>query len=889
MKSAEIRRSFLEYFQKNGHEVVRSSPLVPQNDPTLMFTNAGMVQFKDVFTGKETRPYSRATSSQKCVRAGGKHNDLENVGRTARHHTFFEMLGNFSFGDYFKEGAIVYAWEWLTKVLGIDARRLVITVFGGEASLGLGPDDEARAIWKKVTGFGDDRIIGMGMKDNFWMMGDTGPQGPCSEIHYFIGDGEPTLSTFGDEPAPDGRGWMEIWNLVFMQFDRAVKDGPLTPLPKPSIDTGAGLERVAAVVEGVTSNYDTDLLRPLVEAAARMAKKTYTASMNEDDVSMRVLADHCRATSFLIADGVLPSNEGRGYTLRRIMRRAIRHAVRLGIAEGEYRHLCEELVVRMSAQYPELTEARGLIGRAVEAEDVGFRRTLDRGLKLLDDEFARLPKGATIPGETVFKLYDTYGFPADLTRTIADEKGYVVDEAGFQREMEVQRARSADFAGSGEVAVADVYKALRAELGATEFLGYTTLEATQPIAALLDGKGARIERAEAGSEVQVITRATPFYGESGGQVGDTGRITGAGFTIDINDTQKPGGELIVMKGKVTDGEVRVGAEARLSVDRARREAIKKNHSATHLLHWALRKVLGDHVAQKGSLVAPDRLRFDFSHFQPIREEEKLEIERLVNQEILHNHAADVTVTGFDEAKRLGAMALFGEKYGEKVRVLRLGENSVELCGGTHVERTGDIGFFKLTTEAGIAQGVRRVEAVTGTGAVAYVQKLEEELARAAERTRTPLFQVAASVEKLQKDLKDRDRKIEELQRKLALGGSSGGRDLMERAREVAGIRVLSARSDVGDPKALREVADQLRNKLKSGVVVLGGVGPDGKVALVAAVTPDLVARVSAGKIISSISPLVGGKGGGKPDLAQGGGSDASKLDEALESVYRLIA
>jgi alanyl-tRNA synthetase len=568
------------------------------------------------------------------------------------------------------------------------------------------------------------------------------------------------------------------------------------------------------------------------------------------------------------------------------MRRAIRHAVRLGIGEGEYRRLCEELIAKMSGQYPELAEARGLIGRAVDAEDNGFRRTLDRGLRLLDDEFARLPKGATVPGETVFKLYDTYGFPADLTRTIADEKGYVVDEAGFNREMEAQRARSADFAGSGEVAVADVYKALRAELGPTQFLGYETLESTQPIAALLDGKGARIDRASKGDEVQIVARATPFYGESGGQVGDTGRVTGAGFSIDINDTQKPGGELIVMKGKVADGEVRVGAEAKLSVDGPRREAIKKNHSATHLLHWALRKVLGDHVAQKGSLVAPDRLRFDFSHFQPIRDEEKAEIERLVNREILLNHPADITVTAFDEAKKLGAMALFGEKYGDKVRVLRLGENSIELCGGTHVSRTGDIGFFKLTTETGIAQGVRRVEAVTGVGAVAYVQKLEEELARAAERTRTPLFQVAATVDKLQKDLKDRERKIEELQRKLASGG---GRDLTENAREVAGVKVLSARSDVGDPKALREVADQLRNKLKSGVVVLGGVGQDGKVALVAAVTADLVSRISAGKIISSISPLVGGKGGGKPDLAQGGGTDASKLDEALESVYRLIA
>jgi alanyl-tRNA synthetase len=884
MKSSEIRKSFLDYFLKNAHEVVRSSPLVPQNDPTLQFTNAGMVQFKDVFTGRETRPYKRATTSQKCVRAGGKHNDLENVGRTARHHTFFEMLGNFSFGDYFKEDAIAFAWEWLVKGLALDPTRLVITVFGGDAGLKLGPDDEARKIWKKVTGFGDDRIFGMGMADNFWMMGDTGPQGPCSEIHFSVGDKLLAPSTFGQEPAPDGTGWMEIWNLVFMQFQKATKDSPLEPLPRPSIDTGAGLERVAAVVQGVTSNYDTDLLRPIVEAAGQMAKKKYGASMGDDDVSMRVLADHARASTFLIADGVLPSNEGRGYTLRRIMRRAIRHGVRLGLGEGEFGMLCEQVIGLMSAQYPEVREAHGLISRAVDNEDVNFRRTLDRGMKLIEDQFSTLQKGATVPGETVFKLYDTFGFPADLTRVIAEERGFVVDEGGFDREMNKQKARSEDFV-SNDVAVADVYKALREEHGATKFLGYEATEADGTIVAMLDGKGQRIERAESGADVQLVASATPFYGESGGQMGDAGSLRGADFEVQISDAQKPTGDLIVHHGKVVKGTVARGATAHFTVDVARRDAIRANHSATHLLHLALKEVLGDHVAQKGSLVAPDRLRFDFSHFQPMTEAEKRKVEDLVNYEIRANADSVIAVQSFDEAKRSGAVALFGEKYGDTVRVMRIGRRSVELCGGTHVRRAGDIGLFKITTEVGIAQGVRRLEAVTGEGAVLYVQKLEDELTHAADRMRSPLFSVAAQVERLQKELKEREKRIEELQRKLASGG---GRDLLADAREVAGIRVLSTRSDVGDPKALREVADQLRDKIKSGVVVLGGVG-DGKVSLVAAVSADLVGRVHAGKIISELAKLVGGKGGGKPDLAQGGGSDPSKLDEALAAVYGLIS
>ncbi len=887
MESLEIRQSFIQYFARHHHEVVRSSPLVPQNDPTLMFTNAGMVQFKDVFTGKETRPYQRATSSQKCVRAGGKHNDLENVGRTARHQTFFEMLGNFSFGDYFKADAIEYAWEWLTLALKLDPRRMVVSVFGGDKELGIGPDDEARKIWHKVTGFSDDRIFGLGLKDNFWMMGDTGPQGPCSEIYYYVGDrANADPATFGQEPAPDGTGWVEIWNLVFMQFERPAKDAPLQPLPRPSIDTGAGLERVCAVVQGVKSNYDTDLLRPLVETAAQLGKKNYGASMSDDDVSMRVLAEHARATAFLMADGVNPSNEGKGYVLRRIMRRAIRHGVRLGLSEGAFAQLCGQVVTSMSPVYPELTAARELILRAGEAEDTGFRRTLDRGLKLLDEQFGKTAPGKkTLPGSVVFQLYDTFGFPPDLTRVIAEERGFDIDESGFEKAMEEQRARSSEFAGSSETKVGDVYKSLRAELGPSEFLGYHSTEAVGPIVALLV-KGTRVDTAESGETVEIIARATPFYGESGGQVGDSGRIHGGGFEVRVDDTQKPGGDLIVHVGKVVSGRVHVGASATFTVDVERRDAIRGNHSATHLLHWALRKVLGDHVTQKGSLVAPDRLRFDFSHFAPMTEEERRRVEELVNHEVLKNQDAQTTETSFDEARQLGAMALFGEKYGDRVRVMRIGDNSVELCGGTHVRRAGDIGLFKITEEAGIAQGVRRIEAVTGRGALEYVQKLEDELGRAAERTRAPRFKVVEQIERLQKELKERERKIEELQRTLAMGG--GGRDILSQVREVGGIKVLAARSDVGDPKALREVADQLRGKLGSGVVVLAGVA-DGKVSLVAAVTADLIGRFNAGKIIGAISTTVGGKGGGRPEMAQGGGSDADKLDEALESVYKLLS
>ena len=885
MQSSQLRKHFLDYFAKNGHEVVRSSPLVPGNDPTLLFTNAGMVQFKDVFTGRETRTYKRATTSQKCVRAGGKHNDLENVGRTARHHTFFEMLGNFSFGDYFKEDAIeLRLGAGSSKELGIDPQRLVVTVFGGDAGLGLGPDDEARAIWKKVTGFSDERIIGMGLKDNFWMMGDTGPQGPCSEIHYHVG-GDANLATFDKEPGPDGVGWMEIWNLVFMQFERKAKDSPLAALPRPSIDTGAGLERVAAVLQNVRSNYDTDLLRPLVDAAGVLAKKAYAADHSDDAVSMRVLADHARATAFLIGDNVTPSNEGRGYVLRRIMRRAIRHGVRLGLKEGDFGKLCGDVIQKMGEAYPELIEARTLIGRAVDAEDQAFRRTLDRGLKLFDEAVGKLPKKGQVPGEVVFKLYDTYGFPADLTRVIAEERGLSVDEAGFDREMDKQRARG-DFGGSGEAAVSDIWKELRGKLGATEFLGYDTVRGDSEIIALVK-KGAPVESIAAGDEIELVTKTTPFYGESGGQVGDVGQVlVGDALAVEVTDTQKPGGDLIVHRGTAKQA-LKIGQRVSLRVDAQRRDRTRANHSATHLMHLALKQVLGSHVAQKGSLVGPDRLRFDFAHFQPMTDEEKRRVEDLVNDEIRKNVDTRTELLGFDEAKKAGAVALFGEKYGDRVRVLHIGSESVELCGGTHVRRAGDIGLFKITQEAGVAQGIRRIEAQTGAGAIAFVRKLESELDGAAQKLKAAPFDVAAKVERLNDEVKSLRRELEEQKRKMALGGGGGG-DLLSKARDVGGIKVISARTEVGDPKALREVADQVRDKLGSGLVVLGGVA-DGKVSLVAALTADLTGRLHAGKIIGELAKIIGGKGGGRPELAQAGGPDAERLDEALEKTFELAA
>ncbi len=880
----QIRSTFIEYFKKNGHEIVRSSALVPQGDPTLLFTNAGMVQFKDVFTGRETRDYKRATSSQKCIRAGGKHNDLENVGRTARHHTFFEMLGNFSFGDYFKADAIRFAWELLEQY-GIDKKRLMFTVFGGDKTLGIEADDEARALWRKVTGVGDDKVLGLGLKDNFWMMGDTGPQGPCSEIHYHQGDHLPCPERQCLGPACDCDRWLEIWNLVFMQYEKKTAGGPLERLPAPSIDTGMGLERLTAVIQGLMTNYDTDLLRPYITRAEALSKKSYGKDA-EDDVSMRVIADHARASAFLIADGVFPDKAQREYVLRRIFRRAVRHGKRLGIDEPFMHIVCGDVVDQMGADFPELTERRPTIERVTLEEETRFRQTLDRGLKLLDEEIAGLGGGKQIPGGVVFKLYDTFGFPTDLTAIIAGERGLTIDQAGFDAAMAKQQAQG-EFAGQ-DAAVNDIYKALPQELGKTEFLGYQGRgeQGAGDIQLILVG-GARVKSAGAGAKVEVVTKATPFYGESGGQIGDTGMLETETARVRIEDTQKPAGDVIIHRGVVDSGMLQTGQRATLMVDGDRRDRVRANHSATHLLHHALRKVLGDHVTQKGSLVAPDKLRFDFSHFAPMTEDEKRTVEELVNEEIRANEDSRVEVMAFDDARKVGAMALFGEKYGDKVRVMRIGRQSVELCGGTHVRRAGDIGLFKITSETGVAQGVRRIEAVTGAGALEHVRRLEAELGKAGAALKAGPFEVADRVLKLGKELKEREREIEALRGKLASGGA---RDLMADVREVAGVKLLVTRTDVADPKALREVGDKLRERIGSGVIVIGGADlAGGKVALLALVTADLVGRFHAGKIVGEVAKAVGGKGGGRPDLAQAGGTQPENLDSALALVPGLLA
>jgi alanyl-tRNA synthetase len=894
--SVRVRRQFLEYFRRQGHEIVRSSPLVP-SDPTLLFTNAGMVQFKDVFTGQKQLGYKRASTSQKCVRAGGKHNDLDNVGRTARHHTFFEMLGNFSFGDYFKTDAIAFAWEFLVQELALDPQRMCVSVFAGDSGLGLGPDDEARELWKKVSGYGDDRIFGLGMKDNFWMMGDTGPQGPCSEIHYWLGDGKADLGRFGDEPAADGSGWVEIWNLVFMQFERPHKDAPLRPLPRPSIDTGAGLERVTAVAIGQRSNYDTDLFIPLLETVAHACGKPYRRTDSEDDVGMRVLADHSRATVNLIADGVLPSNLSRGYVLRSIMRRAIRFAVRLGLPAGFFATLCQQVIVLLGDIYPELRKASSLIEKAVNAEDEGFRSTIDRGLRLISDtELAAGPSDTKVlPGKVAFQLHDTFGFPLDLTQVIGREQGFAVDEVGFAEEMRKQRERS-KFAGSGDQAVSTAYHALRAAHGGTTFLGYgagVTGEQGQGRILAIIAHGQSVDAAAAGDEVEILTDRTPLYGRSGGQVGDTGRIVKreAGDTdtdasaceAEVLDTWKPVPELIVAKARVTSGSLFVGEEVTIQVDSDRRQRIRRNHSATHLLHLALREVLGQHVTQKGSYVGPDKLTFDFSHFSPLTAAELKRVEQLVNAAIRRNAAAVTEECSYDDAQKRGAMALFGEKYGDRVRVLALGE-SVELCGGTHVTRTGDIGLLKITSETGIAKGIRRIEALTAEAAEDHLAAREAELAAAAETLRTGPLEVSDRVGKLLEELKSREREILQLQKKLASSSSAG---LYSEEKDLGGLHVVARRVDVADAKALRELAESLIGDGKAQVVALGSADGD-KVALVVAVAKAHTGKLQAGKLVAALASQVGGKGGGKPEVAQAGGSDPSKLDDTLRSLFPLV-
>ncbi len=887
--ASDVRAAFLDFFKQKGHEVVPSSPIVPQNDPTLMFTNAGMVQFKDVFTGKDVRPYTRATSSQKCIRISGKHNDLENVGVTARHHTFFEMLGNFSFGDYFKEEAIAYAWELLTKTYGLPAEKMCVTVFGGEA--GLPADDEARAIWKKVTGYPDEKIISMGMKDNFWQMGDIGPCGPCTEIHWYHGDGC-DLSTFNEEPGSDGKGWMEIWNNVFMQFERSVVDGEakLEPLPKPCVDTGAGLERVAAVLQGVTSNYDTDLLRALVDKAADISKKKYFGSGGDDDVSMRVIADHARTTAFLIAEGVFPDRAGRPYVLRRVMRRAIRHGHRLGIGRPFFHEVAGEVVALMGEHYPELVQRKELILSVTEQEEVRFRQTIDRGLKILDEEVAamRSSNRTVIGGEMAFKLYDTYGFPLDLTEVIAKERDLGVDTSGYDKALEEQRARS-EGSKVGEEAVEDVWRKALAKGTAVRFSGYEREEGEGTIVAITRG-AALVESAREGEEVGVVTDVTPFYGEAGGQVGDRGTITSDGAKVQVLDTQKPVIGLTVHLGKIAWGELKVGDKVRLTVDHARRTATRRNHTATHLLHWALRLVLGESAQQKGSLVAPDRLRFDFSYGKAVTAEEIAKIEDLVNAKILTDAPVETQVLPIEEAKKSGAMAIFEEKYGDVVRVLTMTRDSVELCGGTHARALGEIGLFKIVSEGGVAAGVRRMEAATGLNALAYVRQLEGGLKSAAKAAKSGTHDLAERIEKLLEHDRALEREVADLKRKLAMGGSGGGGidDMLKAARDIPGGKALAIKVDAMDAATQRELAEKLRDKLGDAVVLVGTVnGP--KASLVLTVSKSLTDRYKAGDLIKTVAAHVGGSGGGRPDMAQAGGADVDKIDEAVASLYRSIS
>jgi alanyl-tRNA synthetase len=861
MGSAELRAAFLDYFKGQGHTVVPSSSLVPGNDPTLLFTNAGMVQFKDVFLGKDHRNYVRAASSQRCVRAGGKHNDLENVGYTARHHTFFEMLGNFSFGDYFKADAIRFAWEFVTGKdwLGIDPSRLMVTVYH--------TDDEAFDLWHEAIGLPKDRIVRIGDKpgggsDNFWQMGETGPCGPCTEIFYDHGPGIPGGPPGSDDA--DGDRWIEIWNLVFMQFDRSA-DGTLTPLPKPSVDTGMGLERVAAVMQGVHSNYEIDLFRDLIGAAAEATGTTDLAAN-----SLKVIADHIRATSFLIADGVLPSNEGRGYVLRRIMRRAIRHGFMLGQRKPFFYRLVAALEREMGAAYPELTAQRAHLERVIRQEEERFAETLTQGMALLDDAIATI-RGKVIPGETVFKLYDTYGFPVDLTNDIARERGLTLDEAGFESAMDEQRARARAASKFGVDLRADV----KVE-GQSRFTGYETERDAGRVVEIFRGKEP-VQELLAGQEGQVVLDATPFYAESGGQVGDRGMLTAGGAKFVVADTQKLG-KAHVHVGRLEAGSLRVGETVTAEVDHDLRQATRLNHTATHLLHAALRKVLGTHVTQKGSLVSPERLRFDFAHYSAVTPEELREIERLVNAEIRANAAAETRLMKFDEAVAAGAMALFGEKYEDEVRVLRVGEFSTELCGGTHVARAGDIGLFRIVSEGGIAAGVRRIEAVTGEAAIDYMVETDHRLRGVAGVLKATRDDVEDKVRQLVERSRRLEKEIAQLKDKLASGQ---GRDLAADAAEVAGVKFLATKVDGADAAALRNAVDQLKSKLGSAVVVLGSVDPEGKVMLIAGVTADLTAKVKAGDIVNHVARQVGGKGGGRPDLAQAGGTDPSRLDEAL--------
>ncbi|MBD3821371.1 MAG: alanine--tRNA ligase [Thiotrichales bacterium] len=860
MTSAEIRKAFLDFFVKQGHTAVHSSPVVPANDPTLLFTNAGMVQFKETFLGQETRDYTRATSVQRCIRAGGKHNDLENVGYTARHHTFFEMLGNFSFGDYFKREAIQFAWKFLTEELNLPPEKLWVTVFD--------EDKEAEDIWLKEMNIDATRFSRCGAKDNFWSMGDTGPCGPCSEIFY--DHGESVAGGPPGSPDEDGDRYIEIWNLVFMQFDRSA-DGTLTPLPKPSVDTGMGLERLAAVMQKVHNNYDIDLFKAIVQKASEL-----TGEKDLANSSLRVIADHIRSCSFMIVDGVLPSNEGRGYVLRRIIRRAIRHGYKLGQTQAFFHKLVPVLVEQMGDAYPELVKEQANVERALKLEEERFAETLENGMKILEEDIASL-QSDVISGTTAFKLYDTYGFPLDLTADVARERGLTVDEVGFEREMEAQRerARSASNFSAQSKGKIDFN-------GQTKFLGYHKDDADGVIQAIFVGE-ASVESAVEGQDAIVILDQTPFYGESGGQAGDSGSLTEGMNSFHVDDCQKQGGAFLHI-GRVTAGQLKVGQTLHAQVDVAARRASEKNHSATHLLHAALRQILGTHVQQKGSLVQPERLRFDFAHFEPISAEKLLEIEKLVNHNIMLNTPVCTEEMNIEAAKSKGAMALFGEKYGDVVRVVDMGTFSIELCGGTHVNSTGEIGPFRILSETGIASGVRRIEAVTGEGAWDAIYKNEQTLLNISAAVKSDKQQVENKVLQLVAEQREQEKLIKQLQSKLA---SSQGSDLASSVVKVGDVSVLAAKLEGADVNTLRETLDSLRDKLEPAIIVLSAVMDD-KVTLVAGVSKSITQTYQAGELVNHVASQVGGKGGGRPDMAQAGGNDPSKLDEALASVQAWV-
>ncbi|GAB3523705.1 alanine--tRNA ligase [Photobacterium alginatilyticum] len=869
MSTDEIRRAFLAFFESKGHQIVESSSLVPANDPTLLFTNAGMNQFKDTFLGLEKRSYTRATTAQRCVRAGGKHNDLENVGFTARHHTFFEMLGNFSFGDYFKQDAIKYAWEFLTDVLKLPQDRLLVTVYE--------TDDEAFAIWNKEMGIPADRIVRIGDKkggkpyesDNFWQMGDTGPCGPCTEIFY--DHGEHIWGGRPGTPEEDGDRFIEIWNNVFMQFNRQA-DGTMEPLPKPSVDTGMGIERIAAIMQGVHSNYEIDIFQTLIKKAADVIG--YEDLSNQ---SLRVVADHIRSCAYLIVDGVMPSNEGRGYVLRRIIRRAVRHGNKLGAQGAFFYKLVGPLAEIMGTAGEELKKQQAMVEKVLKIEEDNFGRTLDRGMTILNDALDSLD-GKVLDGETVFKLYDTYGFPADLTNDVARERGFSIDEEGFNNAMEAQRQRARE---AGQFGV-DYNEAIKVD-ASTEFCGYTGTDGEGEVVALYRG-GEAVDSISAGEEALVVMNNTPFYAESGGQCGDTGVMTAAGIQFDVADTQKFG-DAIGHKGTLAEGALKVGDKLTATVDAARRAAISLNHSATHLLHAALRNLLGEHVAQKGSLVKPESLRFDFSNLEAVKPEQLREIERVVNEQIRLNHSIDTNIMDIEAAKEKGAMALFGEKYDDEVRVLSMGEFSTELCGGIHANNTGDIGLFKIVSEGGIAAGIRRIEAVTGEAAIEALHKQEALLSETAALVKSDAASVATKVSVLVAHSKQLEKEIQQLKDKLAAQESAG---LINQAQDINGVKVLISKLDGADNKALRGMVDELKNQMGSGIVVLGNVNGD-KVGLIAGVTKDLVGKVKAGELVNMVALQVGGKGGGRPDMAQAGGTDASALPAALESAQAWIA